>query len=206
VVKAFVTRHWIPALGLLLLCTSGSAHATTLVQVTLDELVNDSELIFTGEVVDSAIATEGELVYTTVRFAVDDVIAGDLAGDSVELRFLGGVDGARQTDVSGQFIPAPGARGLYFVGSTTRDLVNPLIGWSQGYFPLVDTPDGVTWLDLKDHPDYGLLAPDTDPLAGKMRGLNFTREQIAERFPERFRYPLADFILAIDAMLAEQGE
>lgn len=181
------------------------ARATVLVQLTLDELVAGSELVFTGVVTGAETDVVGELVYTTVRFEVEEVIAGAADGATLELRFLGGTSGGHSTDVSGQYIPAVGDRGLYFVDHTTQELVNPLSGWSQGYFPLVDV-DGATWLDLKNHPDYGILEPDTDPLATKMRGLNFTREQIAERFPERFRFPLNDFVAVIRAIHAEQGE
>ena len=190
------------ALGFLLSATV--ARATVLVTLTLEELVATSELIFVGTAIDEFTSVEGELVYTTVRFDVDAVIAGDLPGEVLELRFLGGTSGGQKTDVAGQYIPAPGDHGLYFIDDTARGLVNPLAGWSQGHFPLV-TVDGTTWLDLKNHPDYGLLEPDSDPLAGKMRSLNFTREQIAERFPERFRFPLSDFVAVITAIRAEQG-
>ena len=190
---------------LLALAVTPIARATVLVTLGFDELVAASELVFIGTVTESSTAVEGEYVYTTVRFAVEDVIAGELESAELELRFLGGTSGSRQTEVSGQYIPAVGSHGLYFVDDTVRDLVNPLTGWSQGHFPLIEV-DGSTWLDLKNHPDYGLLEPDPDPLAGKMRSLNFTREQIAARFPERFRFPLNDFVTAITALRAEQGE
>lgn len=191
------------ALGLLL--AASVARATVLVALTLDELVTASEVVFTGTVTDSVTHAEGDLVYTTIRFDVDDVVAGEMDRDVLELRFLGGNVGEQKTEVSGQYIPQVGDHGLFFVDDTVRDLVNPLTGWSQGHFPLIDS-DGTTWLDLKNHPDYGLLEPDADPLAGKMRSMGFTREQIAERFPESFHFPLSDFVSAIAAIRAEQGE
>jgi hypothetical protein len=190
-------------LGLLF---SALANATTLLQLTFDELVANSELVFTGSVVEVTTTTEGDLVYSTVRFAVEDVVLGETPDEFLELRFLGGSTADMQTEIAGEYIPVVGDRGLYFVDDTTRNFVNPLTGWSQGYFPLVESADGVTWLDLKNHPDYGLLEPDADPLAGKMRGLGFTRAQIAERFPERFRFLLSDFIAVIAMVRAEQGE
>jgi hypothetical protein len=161
--------------------------------------------VFIGTVTDISARVDGELVYTTVRFDIEDLVVGEAEDDVLELRFLGGTSGEQKTDVSGQYIPVLGAYGLFFVDDTVRDLVNPLAGWSQGHFPLIEI-DGTTWLDLKNHPDYGLLEPDTDPLAGKMRSLNFTREEIAERFPERFRFPLGDFVTAIKAIRAKQGQ
>jgi hypothetical protein len=202
----YITTVALAMLAAVLLFLASSSRATVLVPLTFDGLVSSAELVFTGTVTDSFTGTEGDLVYTTVRFEIDTVVIGEAQSNVLELRFLGGVDGEQQTEVSAQYIPAIGDRGLYFVDHTTRDLVNPLVGWSQGYFPLVDI-DGTTWLDLKNHPDYGLLEPDADPLAGKMRSLNFTREQIAERFPERFRFPLADFVTAIaDIRAAQEAE
>jgi len=40
--------------------------------------------------------------------------------------------------VSGLRIPEDGEQGIYFVESVSRDLINPLIGWSQGHFVIVD--------------------------------------------------------------------
>ena len=188
-----------------LLMLAAPLRATVLVQLTLEELVATSELIFSGVVTNSTTSSIGDLVYTTVRFDIDDVIAGEAESETIELRFLGGVSGEHRTEVSSQYIPAVGDRGLYFVDDATRDLVNPLTGWSQGHFPLIDV-NGATWLDLKNHPDYGLLEPDADPLAGKMRSLNVSREEIAARFPERFRFPLADFVAAIADIRAQQGQ
>lgn len=188
-----------------LLAIATSARATVMVPLTLEELVATSEFIFTGVVTDTSTSAVGELVYTTVSFDVGEVVAGEADGEIIELRFLGGVSGELTTEVSSQYIPAVGDRGLYFVDDTIRDLVNPLTGWSQGHFPLIDV-DGTTWLDLKNHPDYGLLEPDADPLAGKMRSLNVSREEIAARFPERFRFPLADFAAVIADIRAQQGQ
>jgi hypothetical protein len=190
---------------LLLLAAVPPARATVLVPLSLEELVATSEVIFTGTISEATTSVEGDLVYTTLRFNVEDLVVGELPIRVLELRFLGGTRGSQKTEVAGQYIPDVGTHGLFFVDDTVRDLVNPLSGWSQGHFPLIEV-DGTVWLDLKNHPDYGLLQADTNPLAGKMRSLNFTREQIAERFPEQFRFPLSDFVAAISAIRAEQGK
>lgn len=193
------------ALLLAVFAAAPRVRATVLVALSLDELVANAELVFTGEVIDSRTELVNDLVYTVLRFSIDSTIAGSFESSELELRFLGGSSGDFVTEVSGQYLPAVGARGLFFVDDTVRDLVNPLVGWSQGHFPLIDA-DGQTWLDLKNHPDYGLLEPDSDPLAAKMRGLNFSREQIADRFPEQFQYPLEDFAALIAVMYQRRGE
>lgn len=214
--RPMIARHWVPACAgttlvqttflLVLLVFPGFAHATTLRTLTLEELVASSALIFTGEVIDVSSSVEGELVYTTVEFAVSEVVEGEFADATLALRFLGGSSGELRTEVAGQFVPALGDRGLYLVDALDRTLVNPLTGWSQGYFPLLTAADGTQWLDLKDHPDYGVLVENADPLAGKMRDLGFTRAQVAERFPEQLRYPLTDFIEVIHVVAAQPAE
>ncbi|HEY0962925.1 MAG TPA: hypothetical protein VGE69_11275 [Pseudomonadales bacterium] len=176
------------------------AHATTRLVLSLEELIGNSTLIFTGTVSEVVVTEVAGVVYSTVHFAIDDVIEGDPALDTIELRFVGGTTAAAHTEVSGQFIPTEGAEGLWFVDDLSRELVNPLTGWSQGYFPIVEKPDGTRWLDLQDHPDYHILAP-ADALADKMRAFNFPQQQVEAEFPKRLEFPLDDFIGVIDAQV-----
>ena len=180
--------------------------ATTLLSLTLRELVGGSSFIFIGTVTDVVARHDADLVYTFVSFAIEDVVSGEPAGESLTLRFLGGERDGERTDVAGQFIPAVGAYGLWFVEALDEAQVNPLTGWSQGYFPLSEDANGELWLDLRGHPDYGLIVEPADPLAAKMRGLRFSREQIAEHFPEEWQFPLADFVEVIRAVSAEIRE
>jgi hypothetical protein len=190
------------ALAALLLLTP-FAQATTRLVLTLDELVTRSSLVFVGTVDAISVNTDEGIVYSHVTFTVEriveSVVEADIEGDTIELRFLGGNTAGALTEVAGQFIPSPGMRGLWFVDDTTRELVNPLTGWSQGYFPLVAGSDGAQWLNLREHPDYGVLAPP-DPLAAKMRAMNFPDAQIDARFPQALEYPLDDFVDVIRAI------
>ncbi len=111
------------------------ANASTVLQVDIDTLVNDSELVFEGEVVfaHSEMNTNGN-IYTYVDFLVLDILIGSAEIDRIlTLRFTGGVVGDMQLDVGVTF-PAMGEHGIYFVESTTKKLANPLLGWSQGHF------------------------------------------------------------------------
>ena len=73
-----MTRHHalraVSITALVLLLAAGFVRATTLLQLTFNELVSASERIFTGVVVDVTVTTEGDLVYSTVHFTVDAVI------------------------------------------------------------------------------------------------------------------------------------
>ena len=51
---------------------------------------------------------------------------------------MGGVFNGQIVQVSGMRIPEMDEQGIYFVESMSQDLINPLIGWSQGHFIIVD--------------------------------------------------------------------
>jgi hypothetical protein len=176
--------------------------ATVLEELTLEELVADSALIFEGKVLDVTVSTENELVYSTVLFAIDKTHKGSFAEEQLELRFLGGVDTELALDVSGQYVPTVGEHGLYFVTDPAIYQVNPLTGWGQGYFPIFTGDDGIAYLDLRAHPHYALLDDaGGNPLMKKMQTMNFSKEEIAARFPKSQEYPLEDFVAAVQSLL-----
>ncbi len=78
------------------------------------------------------------IISTYVTFQINDIIKGDYSGDSIELKFMGGVFNGKIVQVSGMRIPEMAQQGVYFVESMSRDLINPLIGWSQGHFIIHD--------------------------------------------------------------------
>ena len=51
---------------------------------------------------------------------------------------MGGAFNGQIVQVSGMRVPEMNEQGIYFVESMSRDLINPLIGWSQGHFIIVD--------------------------------------------------------------------
>jgi hypothetical protein len=109
--------------------------ATTLIEVNIDDLAKDAEVIFEGEVIEvSSRQDNNGTISTFITFTIADVIKGDLPGTTIELKFLGGESNGRIVAVSGLQQPELGEVGIYFVESTTQDLINPLLGWSQGHF------------------------------------------------------------------------
>ena len=115
-----------------------SAQATTVLQVSFDELVDSAELVFEGEVLALESYEAGpRAIYTRVRFAVTDVIKGEYSHAEIELHYLGGQVGSRAVQVAEMQLPAIGETGIYFVGSLHEDNVHPLVGWSQGHFQIV---------------------------------------------------------------------
>jgi len=139
-IRALTRAARISTLAGFLALTAPVLQATTLLGMDIDEVARDAELVFEGEVIlrESRRDNGTGNISTHVTFAVMDVIAGDYSGDSLELKFLGGVFEGRIMEVSGNRIPQIGEHGIYFVESTSRDLINPLLGWSQGHFLIYD--------------------------------------------------------------------
>ena len=116
------------------------ASATTILGMDIDKVAADAEFVFEGSVINSETRQDSNsgIISTYVTFQINDIIKGDYTGDSVELKFMGGVFNGQIVQVSGMRIPEMAEQGIYFVESMSRDLINPLIGWSQGHFIIVD--------------------------------------------------------------------
>ena len=125
---------------LLGLCLSGSLSATTLLSMSIDEVAADAELIFEGEVLlhEARIEANTGMIYTYVTFAVRDVVKGTYDSPGLELRFSGGTVNGETVEVSGLRLPEVGEQGIYFIESVSRNLVNPLLGWSQGHYLILE--------------------------------------------------------------------
>ena len=111
-------------------------NATTILGMDIDKVANDAELMFEGEVIlhETRQNSNTGIIHTYVTFTVHDVVKGDFSADTIELKFAGGTFMGQIVEVRGLKIPKEGENGIYFVESTSRDLLNPLIGWSQGHF------------------------------------------------------------------------
>ena len=175
------------------------ATATTIMGMDIDQVTNGSELIFEGEVILRKIlrASDSGTINTYVTFSIFDVVKGDYEGNTIELKFAGGSIGNESVNVNGLRIPEEGEQGLYFVESITRDLINPLIGWSQGHFIIqeenglrgVYTLDARAVIDIQSVSSIPLaikrlsttIKSDSDVAAGVSVGKS--RTNIAEEKP-----------------------
>jgi len=176
-----------------LLCWSLS-QGTVLTDYSLDELIGQSSLIVEGEVLSHTESRDAELIYTTIELQIDEVLKGDSALTRLPLKFIGGGAGSVSVEVSGQFIPGVGERGVFFISDPYLDQVNPLTGWYQGFFRELQIPgDPVVYLDLHERPDLILVNLPTDPMLKKLLGLGVSEADIAARFPAYQRFPAADF-------------
>jgi len=134
-----------------LLLLAVCASATTILGMDIDQLTADAEFIFEGEVIlsESRQDSSSGIISTYITFNIIDVMKGDYDAAAIELKFMGGVFNGQDVQVSGLKIPELGEEGIYFVESTSRDVINPLLGWSQGHFIIVDD-DGVRRMSTAD--------------------------------------------------------
>ena len=124
-------RHVVTALTCsLCLFAFSTVSATTILGMDIDRVVADAEFVFEGAVISSETRQDSNsgIISTYVTFQINDV----------ELKFMGGVFNGQIVEVSGMRIPEMNEQGIYFVESMSRDLINPLIGWSQGHFIIHD--------------------------------------------------------------------
>lgn len=128
----------------LLFIAPSYASAASVRQVTMDEMIQQSQLVFEGEVTAIENKETGpRRIHTLVTLTILDVIKGEYPSDSITLSFLGGTVGDVTLTVSDMVVPQVGEHGIYFVESLERLQVHPLYGWSQGHF-LVETDDSGT--------------------------------------------------------------
>ena len=129
-------RPWHRALTFLLVSAcSLQTYASTVLEMSFQDVLDHAELVFEGRV--SAVESRQEddgMIHTFVRFEVLDVLKGDTPDTVLELRFLGGTVGTQRLEITDMIMPEVGESGVYFVESLHVPQVNPLVGWAQGHF------------------------------------------------------------------------
>ena len=136
------SRYFLMTLSVCLFC-SPVAQATSVVEVTMEEMLQNSALVFEGRVIDVKVREHGDhSIQTRVTFELVDVIKGNVKGKNITLGFLGGEVAGRRLSVSNMHIPELNEQGIYFVESPESNLVQPLYGWSQGHLKIEQDPAG----------------------------------------------------------------
>jgi hypothetical protein len=122
---------------------TSTAQATSVIEVTLEEMLQQSALVFEGEVTRVQVRENSRRdIQTLVTFEIIEVIKGEVKGKTLTLAFLGGASAGRKLSVSDMNMPVLNEHGIYFVESLLRKQVNPLYGWSQGHFRVEKGPAG----------------------------------------------------------------
>jgi hypothetical protein len=144
------------------------AGATTLVELSLAELVSKSNLVVAATALDSrslweeSAAGRGRRIVTYTRLRIDRVIDGQPSGE-IWVRTLGGhVDDIGQ-HVDGEAVLAPAKSSLLFLRAL-EDGTHGVVGMSQGQFPLETPSDGAP-VRLMPPPGGGRLLAKNGPIA-----------------------------------------
>ncbi len=181
--------------------------ATTILGMNIDEVANGAELVFEGQVLEHNVQENAAgIVVTFVTFQVNDVIKGSYSAPLLELKFTGGELAGQLIEVSGLRIPELDEQGIYFVESISRDLVNPLLGWSQGHFLIVNDEaeqkvSTVNFVPITDVVPVGTIPPsvrrprslvdgDSAPASGVIMDagpFQFERALSVDEFKSRIR-------------------
>lgn len=158
--------------------------ASTVLAVGLDEMLQNSELVFEGEVTD---VTSGyadvsrRKIYTYVTFEITEVIKGTYDDKFITLRYLGGTVDDRTLEIGDMQLPDKGEHGLYFVETLSQGQVHPLFGWSQGHLLIKKDPAGIERILSSNGAPVGAvdqqrLSAPRMPGNGIARGLLLQRE------------------------------
>lgn len=129
------TLRFVALWGALLLIAPVHGQAASVRQVTMDEMLRQSQFVFEGKVTALQSKEDGtKRIHTLVTFAVQEIIKGEYSKGTITLSFLGGTAGEVTMAVSDMVFPRVGEHGIYFVESLDRLQVHPFYGWSQGHF------------------------------------------------------------------------
>ncbi len=125
----------------MILLPGSDCSASSVLHVSVDEMVSQCQLVFEGHVLASeARLKDNGQIHTLVTFEITEIIKGEYPDHTITLSFLGGTVGDISMGVSDMEFPQDGERGIYFVESVDREQVHPFYGWSQGHF-LVETDE-----------------------------------------------------------------
>lgn len=117
------------------------ADATTLLKKEAAQLVDESEAILVGTVVDlqSVATADASFAFTFVTIKVERLLKGSTGESELTLRLAGGDLGDEVIEVDGVPRFELGRRYLLFVADNGRAAV-PLVGWVQGRLEMVRHP------------------------------------------------------------------
>ena len=136
----------------LVVCSLGSAGATTVIPPTFDELVTKAEMIFEGTVTGLRSEWTGEganrHIVTYVTFKIEDAIKG-AGGPEYTIRMMGGTVDGQTMEVTDAPRFKVGDRDILFVEHNGSQFI-PLVGIMHGRFHVQVDENGTSERIAKD--------------------------------------------------------
>jgi hypothetical protein len=118
--------------SLVVLLAAAACVATTLEQLSLDDMIRQSRFIVRGQVTASWAEQRGSMIYTLYRVAVAEQLKG-AAQPSIDLAVPGGLSNGLRQVIPGAPRLASGPEYVFFVWVSPKG-VKQIIGLSQGVF------------------------------------------------------------------------
>ncbi len=127
-------------IGILVILGLGGLGATTLQQLTLDQMISESTAIVSGKVMGSTSVMRGSMVFTKYHVRVTDQWKGN-TGSETDVFVPGGKVGAVTQTFPGSPKLGEGKDYVLFLW-TSRTGLTQVIGLSQGLFTMMKDPKG----------------------------------------------------------------
>ncbi len=166
------------ALSLVLFYTK-QAKATTIQELSFDQVCQGSELIFEGRVISRETRpspTNGK-PFTYFTFQINEVIMGSYNNTTIEIGYMGGSLGGFTLEVSGMHMPEVDELGIYFVENLSVQQIHPFCGWQQGHYLVIS--------DEQAGQDMVIPVEDKDSI--KEDSLSLTHAPTLEAFKQNIR-------------------
>jgi|SRR5579871_3548793 len=126
--------------GLLAAWLVPGLRATTLLQLSLNDMIQQSTVIVQGTAQPSYSAFRGSVIYTHYLVHVSQVMKGN-AGGYIDVAVLGGAANGLRQSYAGAPTLAPGQQYVMFLWTSKTGLTQ-VIGLSQGLFTLMPGASG----------------------------------------------------------------
>jgi hypothetical protein len=156
-------------LAVVMAATLSVALGSVVEQVTLEQMLKNSQLVFEGTVIGISphLNPSSSEIETDIAFRVSDVIKGSFSEPVIVLTFSGGTVGTITQRIGDMRMPHYGEHGVYFVESLARKQVHPLYGWDQGHFLVKTNDSGVGIVTtLNSRPVLSLQTAKKNPPTG----------------------------------------
>ncbi len=127
-------------IGILVILGLGALGATTLQQLSLDQMIQESTSIVSGKVTGSTAVMRGSMVFTKYQIRVTDQWKGN-SGSVTDVFVPGGKVGSVTQTYPGSPRLGEGQDYVFFLW-TSRTGLTQVIGLSQGLFTMMKDPKG----------------------------------------------------------------
>ena len=126
--------------GLLLAASLAGLQATTLQQLSLKDMIQQSTMIVRCTATPAGASFRGSIIYTHYQLQITDVLKGH-AGDQLDVAVLGGTAQGKRQYYAGAPALTTGQDYLLFLW-TSKSGLTQVIGLSQGLFTVVVNASG----------------------------------------------------------------